>query len=145
MASLPALFAGLDIVEIAASAARTLEEAAEVYFALGEPLLLDWLRDRIAALPRDDRWQALARAALREDLYAARASITTEVLRVGGSDGGSGTDLVRRWLAHMDVSADRCLAALDSISADGRSDLATLSVALREIRGLVQVSKPGTG
>ncbi len=144
MASLPALFAGLDIVEIAASAARTLEETAEVYFALGEPLLLDWLRDRIAALPRDDRWQALARAALREDLYAARASITTEVLRVGGSDGGSGTDLVRRWLAHMDVSADRCLAALDSISGDGRSDLATLSVALREIRGLVQVSKPGT-
>ena len=129
MASLPALFAGLDIVEIAASAAAALEETAGVYFALGEPLLLDWLRDRIAALPRDDRWQALARAALQEDLYAARAWITTEVLRVGGSDGRSGTDLVRRWLAHMDVTADRCLAALDSISADGRSDLATLSVA----------------
>jgi glutamate dehydrogenase len=145
VAALPAMFAGLDIVEITASTSRRLAEAAEVYFALGEPLLLDWLRDRISALPRDDRWQALARAALREDLYAARASITIEVLRVGeGAGPNSGAELVRRWLSHMDVSADRCLAALDSISGDGRSDLATLSVALREIRGLVQVSKPGT-
>jgi len=51
---------------------------------------------------------------------------------------------VRSWLSHLDSSAYRCLAALDIISADGRADLATLSVALREIRGLVQVSKPGT-
>ena len=144
VASLPALFAGLDIVEIARTSSCRLVEAAEVYFALGEPLLLDWLRDRIAALPRDDRWQALARAALREDLYAARAAITTEVLRAGEGDAGTGADLTRRWLSQLDSSADRCVAALDSIYADGRADLATLSVALREIRGLVQVSKPGT-
>ena len=48
---------------------------------LGERLELHWLRDRIVALPRDDRWRALARAALRDDLYSLHRSLTAEVLR----------------------------------------------------------------
>ena len=54
---------------------------AEVYFALDEYLKLDWLRGRILDLPRDDRWQSLARAALREDLHVVHSAITAEVLR----------------------------------------------------------------
>ena len=49
--------------------------------------------DRITALPRDDRWSALARMALRYDLYAALAELTSNVLtfdlvgrRAGGAD-----------------------------------------------------------
>ena len=49
---------------------------------------------------------------------------------------------VRRWLDQMDVVADRCRVALDSIATSGQTDLAMLSVALREIRGLVQASTP---
>ena len=41
----------------------------ETYFRLGSRLELNWLRDRIIELPRANRWQALARAALRDDLY----------------------------------------------------------------------------
>ena len=40
----------------------------ETFFAIGARLKLNWLRDRIIELPRDNRWQALARAALRDDL-----------------------------------------------------------------------------
>jgi glutamate dehydrogenase len=36
---------------------------------------------RIFDLPRDDRWQSLARAALREDLHVVHSAITAEVLR----------------------------------------------------------------
>ena len=138
---MPALFAGLDVSDVARSVVRELEDAAAAYFALGEPLSLDWLLARIVALPRDDRWQALARAAVREDLYSARAWITAEVLRLG-SPAMTGTEQVDRWLASMGDVADRCLAALDGIVTSGQTDLAALSVAMREIRNLVQASSP---
>jgi glutamate dehydrogenase len=141
IAGLPALFAGLDVSDVARSVVRELEDAAAAYFALGEPLSLDWLLARIVALPRDDRWQALARAAVREDLYSARAWITAEVLRLG-SPAMTGTEQVDRWLASMGDVADRCLAALDGIVTSGQTDLAALSVAMREIRNLVQASSP---
>ena len=35
---------------------------------------------RILALPRDDRWQTMARAALRDDLHAVHAQLTAQVL-----------------------------------------------------------------
>ena len=66
---MPDLISALDITAVARSTARPVVEVAEVYYTLDEYLKLDWLRDRILELPRDDRWQSLARAALREDLH----------------------------------------------------------------------------
>ena len=109
---------------------------AAVYFALGQHLRLNWLRERILALPRDDRWQALARAALRDDLYAVRAALTAEVLGVDGPETDPAGQ-VRRWLARAEPAVTRCLAVLSDMSADDRTDLATLSVAMREVRQLV--------
>ncbi|HEV2360479.1 MAG TPA: hypothetical protein VGS21_02135, partial [Acidimicrobiales bacterium] len=137
VAGLPAMLSGLDIIDIAQTTGKELEEAASVYFALGDVLVLDWIRDQIAKLPRDDRWGALARAALRDDLYSVRAAITAEVLRAGAA-GRPGTEQVRAWFDKMGTACTRCLGALDEIVAGGRSDLATLSVALREVRGLAQ-------
>jgi glutamate dehydrogenase len=141
VAGLPALFAGLDLSDVARTAGRDLEDTAAVYFALGEPLSLDVLLARIVGLPRDDRWQALARAAVREDLYTARASITAEVLRLG-TPGMTGAEQVDRWLSSMGEVADRTLFALDGIVTSGQADLPVLSVAMREIRNLVQASRP---
>ena len=70
VAGLPAMFAALDIVEVAHETGLDVERVAAVHFRLGSGLELHWLRDRIVALPRDDRWSALARAALRDDLYS---------------------------------------------------------------------------
>ena len=78
--TLPDLVAALDIATVARSTGRPIGAVAEVYFALDEYLNLDWLRGRILDLPRDDRWQALARAALREDLHAVHSAITAEAL-----------------------------------------------------------------
>ena len=51
-----------------------------VHFALGERLGLPALVQRILALPRDDRWQTMARAALRDDLHSVHAQLTAQVL-----------------------------------------------------------------
>src|SRR2546430_13571565 len=69
VAGLASMFAALDITEIADEGAAPLVEVASLHFGLGSRLQLRWLRDRILTLPRDNRWSALARAALRDDLY----------------------------------------------------------------------------
>ena len=53
---------------------------ASVYFVLSDRFRVDSLLSKISLLPREDRWQTLARMALRYDLYAALAALTAEVL-----------------------------------------------------------------
>jgi glutamate dehydrogenase len=136
VAALPALFSALDVIDVASATGRDWEQVADVYLALGHHLQLDWLRERILRPPRDDRWQALARAALRDDLYAVRASLTADVLQVGDPEQAS-AELIQQWFARNEPAVGRCLAVLRDVAADDRTDLATLSVALREVRGLV--------
>jgi glutamate dehydrogenase len=45
-------------------------------FVLSAQFRVDYLLSKISALPREDRWQTLARMALRYDLYAALAELT---------------------------------------------------------------------
>ena len=133
----PDLIAALDITCVSRSTGRPVGEVAVVHFALEDHLRLGWLRGRILDLPRDERWPALARAALRDDLHVVHSAITAEVVRSGWS-GGDGREQVRDWIATTDTAAMRCLRLLDEIAASGRSNLATVSVALREIRTLVR-------
>jgi glutamate dehydrogenase len=102
---------------------------AAAWYALGEVLELDWLRDRIAALPRDGRWSGLARNALREDCERERALLAAEVLGTsGGLDG---------WLDQHQVAVGRFLSLLDEVRASTtKPDVSTLSVAMREVRAL---------
>ena len=71
----------------------TRSRSPALHFALGERLGLPDLVTRILALPRDDRWQTMARAALRDDVYAVHAQLTAQVLRDTAADGhGAGPD-----------------------------------------------------
>jgi glutamate dehydrogenase len=136
VAALPALFSALDVIDLAHATGHDWEQVATVHLALGYHLRLDWLRERIMKLPRDDRWQALARLGLRDDLDAVRASLTAEVLRAG-SPGRNCDELIQSGFLHHQPAVGRFLGILRDIAADDRADLATLCVALREVRGLV--------
>ena len=89
VASMPALLSVFDIVEDATGTGRAPELVMDVYFQIGARLGVDWLRDRILELPRADRWQALARAALRDDLYRLHRALTREVLLTESAAHGS--------------------------------------------------------
>ncbi len=65
-----------------------------------------------------------------------RAALTAEVLQ-SADPAADSAEQVRGWIAQAGLGAGRSLAVLDDVAADGRHDLATLSVALREIRDLV--------
>ena len=121
-----------------ADAGLEVEEVAAVYFKLGERLELHWLRDRIVALPRDDRWRALARAALRDDLYSLHRGLTAEVLRDTDSK-TSAAERVDGWVARNPAS-ERCLQTLAEIRLGHVFDTTTLPVAVREVRNLLLAS-----
>jgi glutamate dehydrogenase len=139
VAHLDVLVPAFDIVEIAGAASLDAASAAQVYCALGARLELHWLRDQIVALPRDTRWDAMARAALRDDVYAEQAALTAEVLRAG-VDGDAPGERVESWLSHNKAAAERCLQVIAEMRAAGPPDLARLSVAVREVRNLINAA-----
>jgi glutamate dehydrogenase len=137
MASLNSLYGALDIVDLALRAGLDAERVAAVYFTLGERLHLDWLTDRVLALPRDDRWRALARTALRDDAQAVHRELTSDVLAYTPvlSDPAQACE---QWLSANAAVAQRALGVLADLQSHGGDDLHTLTVALRELRNLAQ-------
>src|SRR5207248_4251958 len=84
VAAMPALLSTFDIVEVAGSTRHDADAVMRTYLRLGSTLELNWLRDRIIELPRANRWEALARAALRDHLYTLHRQLTQAVLDVRG-------------------------------------------------------------
>ncbi len=131
-------YSTFDIVEIAATTGHGAEEVAEVYFDLADRLQITVIRERIIALPRDDRWTTMARNALRDDLYAAHAALTRDVLVVTGA--GTPEERLAAWLRRNEGAAARAGQTLTEIWESDRFTIATLSVALNAIRALVAAS-----
>lgn len=132
-------YSTLDLVEISSLTGRPVSEAAEVYFDLADRLQLARLRERIISLPRDNRWNSIARSALRDDLYAAHASLTRDVL-AHSKPGLPPEERLARWSDANSAAVSRARQTLSEIWESDNFDLATLSVALRAIRTLVAAS-----
>jgi len=128
----------LDLVEVSAETGFTLDEAAAVYFAIDNRLDLHSLRARIAALPRKERWEALARRALWEDLQREHRAVAVDILRESAN--GVGAEPLAAWAAHNARAVERCEQVLADAKAGNLPDLATLSVAVREIRNLIEAT-----
>ncbi len=141
-ASLLDLYSLLDICEIGYRTSTAHEKVAPLYFLLSERFQVDTMLGLITALPRDDRWDALARAALRYDLYAALEQLTMSVL----SSSDPGDDPATR-IAHWERSNHESLARVremvSEVSHLDRTGIAALSVALRGLRGVVRSNAAG--
>jgi glutamate dehydrogenase len=137
VAGMPALRSVLDIVEVAEATGRSLDAVMETYFALGSRFVLTWLRDRIIELPRANRWQVLARAALRDDLYSLHRALTQEVLEDAGANAGA-EEAINAWRERNESAVERVRGMLSDVRASRTYDMTTLPVALRELRNLVR-------
>jgi glutamate dehydrogenase len=92
--------------------------------------------ERILALPRDDRWQTMARAALRDDLQAVHSTLTAQVLDRTSPE-QSVEERISDWERHDEVLVERAANTLQQICTDDRADLARMSVGLRVVRTLL--------
>jgi glutamate dehydrogenase len=138
VAAMVPAYSTFDIVDIAVRSGRGVDDAAEMYFDIADRLQITRLRDRITALPRDDRWTTMARGALRDDLYSAHASLTAEVLQVAGP--GRPEERLAAWVQRNDTAVRRAGQTLAEIWESERFTVATLSVAVRAVRTLVSAS-----
>ncbi len=136
VAVLPPAYMLLNIIEIADRESLDADDVARVHFALGERLGLPTLVQRILALPRDDQWQTMARAALRDDLHAVHAQLTAQVMRSTPAD-ESAPARISIWEDSDTALVTRAAATLQQICADENGDLARMSVGLRVVRTLL--------
>ncbi|SHG21924.1 glutamate dehydrogenase [Jatrophihabitans endophyticus] len=125
----------LDVVEIAQATGSPARQVAELHFALSERLSVDEVLTKVTRLPRDDRWSTLARAAARHDVYAALSALTTAVLR-STDDDASAEERIDEWADRNTERVERARETVTAALSRDVVDLATLSVALRVLRGL---------
>ncbi|WP_030788009.1 NAD-glutamate dehydrogenase [Streptomyces sp. NRRL S-920] len=137
VAGFSSAFPALDIVAVADRVGSDAMAVAEVYYDLADRLRITQLMDRIIELPRADRWQSMARASIREDLYAAHAALTADVLAVGN---GASTPEQRfkAWEEKNAPILSRARTTLEEIQSSDAFDLANLSVAMRTMRTLLR-------
>jgi len=136
-ASLLDQFSLLDIVDIATDTGESPSDVAPLYFVVSERFGIDLMLGRVTSLPRDDRWDALARGALRDDLYAVLESLVRAVIE--STDSGK-EPLARydQWATANAESLTRARTSLAGIERLERPNIAALSVALRTLRSVIR-------
>jgi glutamate dehydrogenase len=130
-------FVLLDIAKIAHVNPEPVEDIAQIYYTVFDRFHVDSLLERITKLPRRDRWQALARAALRDDLYSTVSDMTTSVLESTPS-GTSAEDRMQAWEGLNAEQLGRAKSMFDEVISLEADDMASLSVALRLLRSIVR-------
>ncbi|MDX8032990.1 NAD-glutamate dehydrogenase [Lentzea sp. BCCO 10_0856] len=116
---------------------RTHRETAELYFALSDHLDIDHMLDSVTNLERGNRWHALARLALRDDFYSSLRAISVDVLRAS-DEGDTASEKIAKWEQANSSRLARSRGALEEINRVHQLDLATLSVAARQVRSMVR-------
>ncbi|OIN25811.1 NAD-glutamate dehydrogenase [Vibrio barjaei] len=134
VARLSSLLSAVDISEIAAEANFSVEQASKLYFHLGDRLSLHWFLNQINSQGVDNNWQALARAAFREDLDWQQRLLTAQVLKCGC--GGDNEDVILSLNNWMETNASSLLRwenILNEFKVGNVHEFAKFSVALREL------------
>ncbi|MEV1011192.1 NAD-glutamate dehydrogenase [Streptomyces sp. NPDC049881] len=140
VAGFSAAFPALDIVAVADRTGRELMDVAQVYYHLSDQLGITRLQEGVSALPRVDRWQSMARTAIREDLYAAHQLITADVLAEGDPQAAP-DERYAAWAQRNAAMLSRARSTLAEIQSSETFDLANLSVAMRTMRTMLRSNR----
>ncbi|HXZ48873.1 MAG TPA: NAD-glutamate dehydrogenase [Usitatibacter sp.] len=135
LAGLDALYATLDVTEVAMAQGRPIETVAALYFALAGELRLRWFAERIALLPTDTSWQALARNALRDDLASQQRALAAAAAAPSPANDDVAA-ILAAWRERYGPAIARLAGMTDELARGATLDLAMLSVLLRELRAL---------
>lgn len=135
VAAFEAMNAALDVADVGTALSRPVDMVAGVYFALDENLAFSWLRRQILALPTDSHYQIMARAAIREDVRARQRELCARVLEASAK-GKTAEALLKNWEAALGSALEHYRQVLADLRSAKSTDLAMLSVAMRELRGL---------
>ncbi|CAM3635568.1 NAD-glutamate dehydrogenase [Vibrio aquimaris] len=131
---LSSLYSVFDISTVARETGISVEQVAKLYFHLGDRLSLHWFLNQINAQAVDNNWQALARAAFREDLDWQQRQLTGQVLNCHCAP--KDLDVMKAlddWISTNEVSLHRWENILNEFKVGSVHEFAKFSVALREL------------
>lgn len=134
-------YALLDVIRSAADHDFEATSLAPVYFATYDRFKVDELLGLITELPRSDRWEILARQAMRGSLYETAASLALSVAEGTGGDFSTidgAQKALAGWIENHPTrvgNIDRILDEIAEAAPDvtGHPRLAVVSVALRTL------------
>jgi glutamate dehydrogenase len=113
------LAAAPDIVRLGGDALKV----AQLYYALGQRLGLDWLKAKAVELKPQTDWQRQAAAAVLDDLYGHQANLARRILADSGK--------IETWVDERRTHVERIDQTLTEMRAAPTVDLAMLAVANR--------------
>jgi glutamate dehydrogenase len=131
----PFLVHGPNVVAAAEATGRSIADVTKAFFLVGDVMYVDWLEARVAEVSATTRWHRWAMQALEEDLRLLRRQVAERVLAQG--DGALPVDEgVASYVAsHQDVLT-RLRRFMRGLAHEEASDLAALTVAVRQVRAL---------
>jgi glutamate dehydrogenase len=140
MAYINLLYSAMDIIYMACNYNFTIENAAKVYYALGNLLELSWFREQISAHPVDDNWDALARAGSRDDVDLYQREIALGILK--SKDLAEELDAkLEQWVEVCSQLIQRWKVMILDLKTTKSKEFTIFAVALRELLDLAQVTQ----
>jgi len=137
-AALETLAGAGDLLQAARANGCSIEDAARLYFRLGERLSLAALGVGAQKLPREGQWPSQAAVAMLDELAALHADLLASVLRAAGGTGAADPDAaLATWSETRQLALERVDRLTEEFATAGALDLAMLSVATSELRSLV--------
>ena len=131
--TLSTVFSALDIADVAAEhSEHDISLVAQIYYRLGAKIDLHWFLDQVNSQPVANHWQALARAAFREELDWQQRALTQTVLKLAAEDKDADA-MLATWLEQNEHAIDRWKGILADFRTTKSHEFAKFSVALREL------------
>jgi glutamate dehydrogenase len=124
-----------NMVAVSVATGRSIEDVAGLFFVLGAELRLDWMERELARVRSSTRMQRWALQALREDAFEARRLLAVQAFLA--SPGDDAVVAVERFLHDHTAPARRLDGILRALSREGEPDVAGLTLAVRQLRALV--------
>ncbi|MEU6585271.1 NAD-glutamate dehydrogenase domain-containing protein [Nocardia sp. NPDC046763] len=131
-------FGLLDIIEVADAGGHEVADVAGLYYALSQHLGTVRLLQSVSRLSTEDRWGSMARLALRDDLYGSLRLLCLALLADRPDPAEPPADTIARWATRNATRIHRTSSTLTEILDSPAADVAAMSVAVRQIRGLVR-------
>jgi glutamate dehydrogenase len=132
-------YTALGIIQAAGETDAPLMDVANLYFAMGERLELDWFSGQILASKVENEWQALARDTYMEDLEWQQRTLAVGALRHLCDDGNL-LNCMKAWEEQEAPLLARWQEMLGELHATETPDFGMFAVANRELLDLAQSS-----
>jgi len=135
VARLPFMAAGCDVVRLAASISRPIEDVARVYFAAGARFGFLWLHRAAGRLAADTAWDKLAVSALVDDLFVQQAELVARVFHLA-RENEAPDQAIERFAESRRPLVARTEQLLAELQAVSNLDFVMLAVAARQLKSM---------